>query len=129
MEASLEMQMLDNFSELTEQLPENTIEQLLGVAHTHPGHTRIAKRFLCPNWDAIDAAKIQQAETDMEFLVPSQKKAGIFYTVNIEINTYTCLIGSSGAPCKYQDAVAAKYNIGLLNFFQSLTPNDYAHFA
>ncbi|CAG8856889.1 15560_t:CDS:2, partial [Gigaspora margarita] len=32
-------------------------------------------------------------------------------------------------PCKHQGAVAARYNIGLLNFLHSLTPDDCAQFA
>ncbi|CAG8562865.1 3467_t:CDS:2, partial [Racocetra persica] len=35
----------------------------------------------------------------------------------------------SGAPCKHQGAVAAKYHIGSLNFLPSLTPNNCACFA
>ncbi|CAG8703110.1 40136_t:CDS:2 [Gigaspora margarita] len=49
--------------------------------------------------------------------------------LNIELSICTCYIGSSGAPCKHQGTVAARYNIGLLNFLHSLTPDDHAHFA
>lgn len=103
--------------------------RLFGIAHCYPGHIKIAKHFLCLGWKAIDATKIQQTEIDMEFLVPSQENANTFYTVNIELSTCTCYIGSSEAPCKHQGAVAARYNIGLLNFLHSLTPDDRAHFA
>ncbi|CAG8564564.1 27056_t:CDS:2, partial [Dentiscutata erythropus] len=89
----------------------------------------LTKRFLCLGWEAIDATKIQQTETNMEFLVPSQENANKFYIVNIKLSTCTCYIGSSRAPCKHQGAVAARYNIGLLNFLYSLTPDDHAQFA
>ncbi|CAG8778151.1 29157_t:CDS:2, partial [Racocetra persica] len=57
--------------------------------------------------------EIRQSEIDSEFLVLSQKNnTDLFYTVNVEI-------------C----AVAAKYNIGSLNFYQSLMPYDHAIFA
>ncbi|CAG8727706.1 16494_t:CDS:2, partial [Gigaspora margarita] len=77
--------------------------RLLGIAHFHPGHIRIAKRFLCPGWEAIDAENIQQSEINIEFLVP--------------------------IPCKHQGAIATKYQIGSLNFFPSLMSNDRALFV
>lgn len=104
--------------------------RLLGIAHCHPGHLRIAKRFLCPGWDSINASEIRQTGTPTEYLVPSHKKDNdLFYTVNTELCTCTCIVGLTGAPCKHQGAVAAKYRIGSLNFFQSLTPYDRACFA
>ncbi|CAG8855973.1 39259_t:CDS:1, partial [Gigaspora margarita] len=79
--------------------------RLLGIEQSHPGHIRIAKRFLCPGWEAIDAENIRQSEINMEFLVPSQKKGtALFYTVNIELYICICFIGLSGAPCKHQGA-------------------------
>src|SRR6266496_3431030 len=27
--------------------------RLLEIAHKHPGHLRIAKRFLCPGWEGV----------------------------------------------------------------------------
>lgn len=104
--------------------------RLLGIAHSHPGHLEIAKRFLCRGWDEINATEIQQTDVENEYLVPSQKRGtDLFYLVNTEICTCTCFVGLSGAPCKHQGAVAAKYRIGSLNFLQSLTPNDRANFA
>ncbi|CAG8815598.1 10225_t:CDS:2 [Gigaspora margarita] len=35
----------------------------------------------------------------------------------------------SGAPCKHQGAVAAKFHISIFNFIPSLTPNDCAIYA
>ncbi|CAG8795132.1 25665_t:CDS:2, partial [Gigaspora margarita] len=87
--------------------------RLLGIAHSHPGYIKIAKRFLCPSWDAIDTIKIRPTEISAKYLVPSQKKeTELFYIVNMEFCTCTCFIGLSGAPYKHQGAVAAKYNIG-----------------
>ncbi|CAG8743523.1 1917_t:CDS:2, partial [Dentiscutata erythropus] len=63
-------------------------------------------RSLCPGWDAINAAEIQQTKLTTEFL-----------------------IHLLGAPCNYQRAVATKYHIGSLNFLSLLTPNDCAYFA
>ncbi|CAG8821734.1 23478_t:CDS:1, partial [Dentiscutata erythropus] len=87
-------------------------------------------KFLCPGWDVINAAEIRQTELTTEYMVPSQKKGiDLFYIVNTEFCTCTCFVELSGAPCKHQGAVAAKYHIGSLNFLPSLTPNDRAHFA
>ncbi|CAG8730416.1 24472_t:CDS:1, partial [Racocetra persica] len=66
----------------------------------------------------------------MEYLVLSEKKGtDLFYTVNTELCTCICFVGLSRAPCKHQDAVAAKYHVESLNFFLSLMPNDHACFA
>ncbi|CAG8777090.1 25454_t:CDS:2, partial [Racocetra persica] len=74
--------------------------------------------------------EIRPTEISTEYLVPSQKKGTeLFYIVNTEFCICICFIGLSGAPCKYQGAVAAKYNIGSLNFFPSLSPNDRACFV
>ncbi|CAG8752336.1 8540_t:CDS:2 [Gigaspora margarita] len=79
---------------------------------------------------AIDAKEIQQTKIDTEYLVPSQEKGTeLFYTVNTEFCTCTCFVELSGALCKHQGAVAAKYQIGSLNFLPSLTPSDHACFA
>ncbi|CAG8751785.1 24364_t:CDS:2, partial [Gigaspora margarita] len=100
------------------------------IAHSYPGHLQIARRFLCPGWDAINAAEIRQTKLITEYMVPSQEKGiDLFYIVNTEFCTCTCYVGLSGAPCKYQGAVAAKYHIGSLNFLLLLTPNDLARFA
>ncbi|CAG8767465.1 6215_t:CDS:2, partial [Racocetra persica] len=73
---------------------------------------------------------IRQTEISMEYLVPSKKKGtDLFYTVNTELCKCTCFVGLSGAPCKHQGAVAAKYHVESLNFFLSLMPNDCTHFA
>ncbi|CAG8796711.1 20025_t:CDS:2, partial [Dentiscutata erythropus] len=74
--------------------------------------------------------EIQQSDIKNEYLVPSEKKnTDLSYIVNVEIWTCTCFVGLSGAPCKHQGAVAAKYHISSLNFLQLLTPNDRANFA
>ncbi|CAG8673743.1 44306_t:CDS:2, partial [Gigaspora margarita] len=74
-----------------------------GYSNSHPGYLQIAKQFLYPEWDKINAAELQQSEIDTEYLVPSQKfGTNLFYTVNIEICTCTCFIGLSGAPYKHQ---------------------------
>src|SRR6185437_15029117 len=65
MEASLEMQMLDNFSEPTEQLPENTMEQLPENIIEHLSENRSEQlpeniaAVLPPNYDYI-VSGIQQ---------------------------------------------------------------------
>ncbi|CAG8782104.1 7471_t:CDS:2, partial [Gigaspora margarita] len=88
------------------------------------------ERFLCPGWEMIDATKIQQTEISMEYIVLSQKDSSdLFYTVNMEFCTCTCFVGLSGAPCKHQGMVAAKYHVGSQNFFPSLMSNDHACFA
>ncbi|CAG8769824.1 26359_t:CDS:2 [Gigaspora margarita] len=82
--------------------------RLLGIAHSYSSHLQIARRFLCPSWDAINTAEIRQTELTTEYMVPSQEK---------------------GIDLFYIRVVAAKYHIGSLNFLPSLTPNDLARFA
>ncbi|CAB4444906.1 unnamed protein product [Rhizophagus irregularis] len=106
--------------------------RLLGVAHKHPGTLCIAKRFLCPGWEKVDANSIQKTNVANEFLVPSTKNNGLIYVVNSEIGVCTCPIGMSGAPCKHQGAVSMKFHISTFNFIPSLTPDDrmiYAYIA
>ncbi|CAG8744882.1 7112_t:CDS:2 [Rhizophagus irregularis] len=98
--------------------------RLLGIAHKHPGHLRIARRFLCPGWEKVDANLIQKTNIDFEFIAPSASNSGIFYIVNTKIGACTCPVGISGGPCKHQGAVAMKFHISTLNFIPSLTPND-----
>jgi hypothetical protein len=99
------------------------MRRLLGVAHKHPGNLRIAKRFLCPGWDSVNANEIQKTSIEDEFLVPSTSNSS-FYIVNSEIGMCTCPVGISGAPCKHQGAVAMKFHIAIFNFIPSLTPDD-----
>jgi hypothetical protein len=106
--------------------------RLLGIAHKHPGHLRIAKRFLCPGWEGVDMNSIKETSVENEFSVLSTRQSDLFYTVNSEFGTCTCPVGISGAPCKHQGAVAMKYHISILNFIPSLTPKDcmvYAYVA
>ena len=98
--------------------------RLLGIAHNHPGHLKIARRFLCPGWERVNVNSIQRTTTSNEFLVSSTQDSGVFYIVNSEIGVCTCPVGMSGAPCKHQGAVAMKFNIAILNFIPSLTVND-----
>jgi hypothetical protein len=98
--------------------------RLLGIAHRHPGHLRIARRFLCPGWENVDANLIQRTNIDFEFLAPSKSNPGLFYIVNTAIGACTCPVGTSGGPCKHQGAVAIKFHIATLNFIPSTTPND-----
>ena len=99
--------------------------RLLGFANKHPGHLIIAKRFLCPGWENVNANEIQRTNVANEFLVPSTKQdTGFFYTVNSEIGTCSCAVGISGAPCKHQGAVSIKFCISMFNFVPSLTPDD-----
>ena len=91
------------------------MRRLLGVAHKHPGNLRIAKRFLCPGWDSVNANAIQKTNIENQFLVPSTSNSG-FYIVNSEIGMCTCPIGISGAPCKHQGSVAMKFHIAIFNF-------------
>ena len=106
--------------------------RVLGIAHRHVGHLRIAKRFLCPNWETINMDAIQKTRVDNEFLVPSTKDANTFYIVNSEIGVCSCPVGMTGAPCKHQGAVSMKYHLSNFNFVPSLTSNDritYAYIA
>ena len=75
--------------------------QLLGIAHKHLGILSIAKRFLCPGWETVNANLIQKTDVENEYLVPSTKDAGLLYIVNSEIGVCSCPVGMSGAPCKH----------------------------
>lgn len=105
--------------------------RLLAIAHRHPGNLSIAKRFLCPGWESINADAIQKTATG-EFLVPSTKNINLLYVVNSEIGVCSCPVGMSGAPCKHQGAVSVKYHVSMFNFIPSLSPYDrmiYAYIA
>ena len=99
--------------------------RILGFANRHPGHLQIAKRFLCPGWDKVNANEIRETNVTNEFLVPStQQNSNLFYVVNNEIGTCSCPVGISGAPCKHQGAVSVKFCISTFNYIPSLTPDD-----
>lgn len=95
--------------------------RLLSFAYNHVGHI-IAKRFFFPGWEHINANLIQLINKD-EYQFPSEK-SNLTYIVNSAIGTCSCPTGISGAPCKHQGAVAAKYHIGAINFLPSITAND-----
>jgi hypothetical protein len=99
--------------------------RLLNFANKHSGHQRIAKRFLCPGWEQVNANEIWETNVTNEFLVPSTKQStNSFYIVNIEIGTCSCAVGISGTPCKHQRAVSVKFGISTFNYIPSLTPDD-----
>ena len=111
------------FHFVTENMERYYKRRLLGIAHNHPGHVEISKRFLCPDWETVDGNSIQLTTVKNEYLVPSTKKeSDLFYIVNSAIGTCSCPIGMTGAPCKHQGAVAIKFHIAILNFIPSLTP-------
>ncbi|PKK70015.1 hypothetical protein RhiirC2_780223 [Rhizophagus irregularis] len=99
--------------------------RLLRVAHKYPGTLCIAKRFLYPGWEKVDANSIQKTNVANEFLVPNTKNNGLIYVINNEIGVYTCPIRMSGALCKHQEAVSIKFHISIFNFISSLTPDDH----
>ena len=103
--------------------------RLLGIAHKHPGHLRISKRFLCPGWEKVDSNSIKETSIENEFLVLSTRHDNLSYIVNSEFGSCTCPVGISGAPCKHQGAVAMKYHITILNFIPLLTPKDRMVYA
>lgn len=119
------------FQFITMNMERFYVLRLLSFAHRHPGHLRLAKRFLCPGWDTINMNAIQKSSVENEFFVPSAQSSNI-YVVNSEIGTCTCPIGMTGAPCKHQGAVSVKFHISTFNFLPSLTSNDrmiYAYIA
>ncbi|CAG8805163.1 37855_t:CDS:2, partial [Gigaspora margarita] len=90
----------------------------------------IAKRFFCPGWKTINPNTIQKMNIDNKYLVPStNENNNTNYIVNSEIGVCSCPVGMSGALCKHQRAVAAKFHISIFNFIPSLTPNDRAIYA
>jgi hypothetical protein len=103
--------------------------RLLEVAHKHSGNLHIAKRFLCPGWETIDANSIQKTSVENEFLVQSTRDNDIFYIVNSAIGTCSCPVGMTGAPCKHQGAVSMKFHISMFNFIPSITVDDRATYA
>ncbi|RIB16930.1 hypothetical protein C2G38_2188699 [Gigaspora rosea] len=48
----------------------------------------------------------------------------LFPLVNSEIGICSYPVGMSGAPCKHQGAVSAKFHISMFNFVPSLKPDD-----
>ena len=120
------------FQFITMSMERFYILRLLNFAHRHPGHLRLAKRFLCPGWDTVNMDTIQKGNAENEFVVESVQKTGLFYIVNSGIGTCTCPIGMTGTPCKHQGAVSVKFHISTFNFLPSLTANDrivYAYIA
>ena len=67
---------------------------------------------------------IQKSRVENEFFVASMQDANISYIVNTEIETCTCPIGMTSAPCKHQGAVSIKFHISTFNFLPSSTSND-----
>ncbi|CAG8667318.1 39344_t:CDS:2 [Gigaspora margarita] len=82
------------------------------------------------NPETIDPNSIQKTNMENEYLVPSTKENnGTNYIVNSEIGICSCPIGMSGAPCKHQRAVAAKFHVLVFNFILSLIPDNRAIYA
>ena len=103
-----------------------------GFAHRCSDNLHIAKRFLCPEWETVNADLIQKTNVDCEFFVASTMNSSFFYIVNSEIGVCSCPVGISGAPCKHQGAVSMKYHISMFNVIPSLTSDDrmvYAYIA
>ena len=118
------------FRFVTENMERFYERRLFGFAHGHSGHMKIAKRFLCPGWETVDKDSIQSTTVENEYLVPSvNKESGLIYIVNSAIGICSCPVGISGAPCKHQGAVAAKYHIGAINFLPSLSSDDRMVFS
>jgi len=99
--------------------------RLLDFANKHPCHLQIAKRFLCPGWEMVNGNGIQKTDVENEYLVPSTKQNhNLFYIINSELETCSCPVGISDAPCKHQGAVSMKFHISMFNFISSLMPED-----
>src|SRR5436190_18757812 len=62
------------FQFITMKMERFYILRLLNFAHRHPGHLRLAKRFLCPGWDTVNMDTIQKGNAENEFVVESVQK-------------------------------------------------------
>ena len=105
---------------------------LLDFAHKRPNNLHIAKRFLYPTWETVNANLIQKTNINCEFLVASTKNSSFLYIVNSEIGVCSCPVGISSALCKHQGAVIMKFHISMFNVIPLLTPDDrmvYAYIA
>ena len=89
------------FHFVTENMERYYKRRLLGIAHNHPGHVEISKRFLCLSWEMVNRNSIQATAIKNEYLVPSTKKeSGLFYIVNSAIEVCSCPVEMTGVPCK-----------------------------
>ncbi|XP_074655760.1 transient receptor potential cation channel subfamily M member 8-like, partial [Tubulanus polymorphus] len=75
-----------------------------------------ANKRLAPNpkYFPVDAEINEDAiiqVTNKIFKVPSFRKPGMIYDVDMEFGLCTCTIGSTGGPCKHQGIVMTKYGV------------------
>ncbi len=71
-------------------------------AHGHSDHMKIAKRFLCLDWETVNKDSIQSIIVENEYLVLSvNKESDLIYIINSAIKICNCPIGIFGISYKY----------------------------
>ncbi|CAG8760181.1 14496_t:CDS:1, partial [Racocetra persica] len=73
----------------------------------------------------IDQQKIYFDNSSNMYVVPSANMDEL-YIVDLSVGTCTCLAVLGETPCKYQAAVAIKYQAGSFNFISALSLKDCA---
>ncbi|CAG8561335.1 23708_t:CDS:2 [Dentiscutata erythropus] len=91
----------------------------------HPEILCIAKRFLCPGLETIDANMIQKMNVKNESSILSTKENNI-YIVNSEIGAFSYTIGMSSTPWPDDRIVYAYIALGYISENRSFYASLYA---
>ena len=103
------------FQLITVTMEKYFINRLLDMAHSRyrPG---IALRYKALYSEQKTFTDIKQLRDSIYLIVENKPGVGILeFMVDMDIGICSCSLGTSGAPCKHQGAVARKFNICSVN--------------
>ncbi|CAG8639770.1 45610_t:CDS:2 [Gigaspora margarita] len=98
--------------------------RLLAISNKYPERMHIMKKFLCSEHEELNIEGIRHRRDGITFDVPSTTVARKMYIVDPTIGTCSCFVNISGSSCKYQAAIALKFQEGTSNFIDTFTIND-----
>ena len=124
--------LIQMFQFITVTMEKYFINRLLDMAHSRyrPG---IALRYKALYSEQKTFTDIKQLRDSIYLIVENKPGVGILeFMVDMDIGICSCSLGTSGAPCKHQGAVARKFNICSVNlapFYSQKTRQAFAILA
>ena len=115
------------FQFITVTMEKYFINRLLDMAHSRyrPG---IALRYKALYSEQKTFTDIKQLRDSIYLIVENKPGVGILeFMVDMDIGICSCSLGTSGAPCKHQGAVARKFNICSVNLAPSILRKQGKH--
>lgn len=115
--------LIQMFQFVTDSLETYITRKLLSIAHNRFNHF-ISTKYKGLLADKINKASIVVLNSQKKmYQVHSSKEGSTVYTVDMDIGTCSCKIGTNGSPCSHQAAIVFHFHTKSINFVPTLNPS------